>query len=385
MSDSPEGRSPRQGRARDRIRRRHEKQQATDQGPLRPTMPHLDTERFKVNLTLPRVPGLQYVLYTIVGILITVGVVLFLGQLAGRTTPSTPTNAIWIGTEWTYAVHEPEDVAALAAHLRNHQIGTVYAWVSWLQPDLTWRGAENFGAVQAFVRQFKEAYPEAELMGWLGFPVEGVGIEYRLDDADIQQNIADFSGRVVREMGFDGLFLNVEPVWSGDDNFLDLLRKVRVDVGDGVPVAVAIPPDWSPIGVDIPVPPLIAPGTVWSREYKQSVALLTEQMAVMAYNSGLASPEDYAVWVAYQVTAFVDAVSALGGGTQILIGIPTDDAEPPGHDPLVENIESAIAGLRLGLAELGDRSTFVRGAAIYAGWTTTEEEWATFREVWAGR
>src|SRR5690606_41973110 len=57
---------------------------------------------------------------------------------------------------------------------------------------------------------------------------------------------------------------------SNDQNFLALLRLVRSAVGNDVPISAAIPPDWSPIGVNIPVPPLIVPGTVWDREYKRS-------------------------------------------------------------------------------------------------------------------
>ena len=42
-------------------------------------------------------------------------------------------------------------------------------------------------------------------------------------------------------------------------------------------IAVAISPDWSPIGANIPVPARIVPGTVWDKNYKQSVALLADQ------------------------------------------------------------------------------------------------------------
>ncbi len=194
----------------------------------------------------------------------------------------------------------------------------------------------------------------------------------------MQQNIADFSASVVTELGFDGVFLNIEPVWTDDENFLELLRKVRASVGDDVTISVAAPPDWSPENADIPVPPLIVPGTIWETEYKQSVALLADQIAVMAYNSGLSSPTDYEQWMAYQVAAFAQAVGELGQGTELLIGIPTYDAEPPGHDPLVENVESALDGYADGLEQAGEAASFVRGVAIYAGWTTDDLEWAQF-------
>jgi hypothetical protein len=200
----------------------------------------------------------------------------------------------------------------------------------------------------------------------------------------LQQIVADFSARVTNEFGFDGVFLNIEPVWNNDQNFLALLRKVRAAVGNQVPISAAIPPDWSPVGANIPVPPLIVPGTVWDRDYKQSVALLVNEMAVMAYNSGLSSAADYSLWMAYQVRTFAQTVEELGGGTDIVIGIPTYDAEPPGHDPNVETIPAAVEGVRAGLQQAGDAAEFVRGLGVYADWETDETEWAAFKQSWVG-
>ncbi|HYO88569.1 MAG TPA: hypothetical protein VER79_07960, partial [Candidatus Limnocylindrales bacterium] len=193
-----------------------------------------------------------------------------------------------------------------------------------------------------------------------------------------------FSVRVVNDFGFDGVFLNIEPVWDGDENFLSLLRKVRAAVGIDTLISVATPPDWSPLNPTIPVPPLIEPGTVWSDTYKQSVALLSDELAVMAYNSGLSTPDDYSQWVAYQVETFARSISALGEGTHIMVGVPTYDAELPGHDPLVENVASAHAGFKLGLENAGSAADFVRGMAIYAGWTTDAQEWAAFKAAVGG-
>jgi hypothetical protein len=382
----------RRGRARERHRRRLEKRQGVGQAAGARGPSHLSTAP-NIRLSMPDIPvssqQLRLVGYGVGSALLVIIVILLLGRLKGDDAVTHP-NAIWIGTEWTYQLHEPQEIETLVRLLRDHHIGVIYAWVSWLQADETWRGAENFATVRQFAEQFKQAYPEAELYGWLGFPVNIGPNNYRLDNEDLQRNIADFSARVVSDLGFDGVFLNVEPVWDGDDNLLALLRKVRASVGESVPVSVATPPDWSPLGVDIPLPPLIVPGTIWDKPYKQSVALLTDQMAVMAYNSGLTAdagftPEDYSRWMAYQVQVFAEAVSELRINTQVLIGIPTYEAEPPGHDPTVENLASAIAGVRLGLAAAGEAAGYIRGVAIYAGWTTDEADWLQFRSLWVNR
>jgi hypothetical protein len=369
--------TPRAGSARARRQQRRERSEHTARPARRSLRQTLPTDRFEMPKF--RFPFNRMTLYVIGSVIVVVGVVLFLGTLRNDPAQLLP-NAIWIGTEWTYSPQTDEDVDALVTRLREHRIGSVYAWVSWLQRDLTWRGEANFDNVKAFVQQFKSAYPESRLYGWVSFPVEEGG--YRMDNIEIQTEIAAFSQRVIDEFGFDGVFLNIEPVWDNDSNFLNLLRAVRSRLGTDVPISTAIPPDWSPLGAGIPVPPLIVPGTVWRDSFKQSVALLVDEMAIMAYNSGLSDPNDYAQWVAYQVSTYAKALADIGLATQLMIGIPTYDAEPPGHDPLVENVESAVRGIREGLRQAGDSARFVAGAAIYAGWTTDEAEWLAFLQHW---
>jgi hypothetical protein len=369
------------GRARERQLRRQQQRlpMAQPAGARRMTRQTAPSDRVK--LPKIKVPGGRAGIYMVGSVVFVLLVVYVLGRIRNEPT-GTPPNAVWIGTEWTYLTHDDGTMRDYVQKLRDHEVGTVYAWVSWLQADQTWRGEANFEAVIAFVQQFKRFYPEAQLYGWVSFPVDLGEGSYRLDNVVLQQIVADFSARVVNEFGFDGVFLNIEPVWNNDQNFLALLRLVRSAVGNDVPISAAIPPDWSPVGVNIPVPPMIVPGTVWDREYKQSVALLVDELAVMAYNSGLSSPSDYSLWMAYQVRTFAQSVDELGGGTEIVIGIPTYDAEPPGHDPSVETISAAVEGVRSGLLQAGDAAAFVRGLGVYAGWETDDIEWASFKQSW---
>ena len=373
----PDGGS-KSGSARERQQRRRQQahaQPATTRKAPKQTAPGGRMRMPRLNLTVNRIW-----ITIAAAVIVVIAVVVVLGRLRPTQVEAGP-NAIWAGTEWTYEAPDDQTVAEFAQKLRDHDIGTVYAWVSWLQEDGTWRGTTNFPNVKHFVEQFRAAYPEATLYGWVSLPVSGGADGYRLDDEGVQQAVADFSQRVVNDFGFDGVFLNVEPVWDEDESFLSLLRGVRSALGIDALISVAAPPDWSPEGVDVPVPPLIVPGTVWSDTFKQSIALLSDEIAVMAYNSGLSTPEDYSQWVAYQVSAFARAIAQLGEGTHLVIGMPTYDAEPPGHDPLVENIASAEAGYQLGLEQAGLNASFVRGRALYAGWTTDDQEWAAFKEA----
>lgn len=368
-----------EGRSRGHARKRQQQRQLRRTQRREAAGAHLSPAG-GLRLTLPRlrIPFLRLFAGLTLGLALLVAVVWFLGSLKPAEVQALP-NALWLGPEWTYQEHEPRDIRLLVDRLRENEIGTVYARVSWLQGDATWHGAENFARVKAFAALLKEAWPELALHGWIGLPVQMDADGYRLDEPGLQQGVAEFGSRVVRDLGFDGVFLNVEPVWDGDVHFVELLRKVRLRLGDSVPVSVAVPPDWSPLDADIPVPDLIRPGTVWSRSYKQNVALLSDQMAIMSYNSGLTAAADYEAWLAWQVTTFSEAVSALGQGTTLMIGVPTYDARLPAHDPEVENVVTALNGLRAGLMAAGPAADWVQGAAIFAEWTTDAAEWEQFQ------
>jgi hypothetical protein len=115
--------------------------------------------------------------------------------------------------------------------------------------------------------------------------------------------------------------------------------------------------------------------------------LLADEIVVMAFNSGFTSDSDYSQWLAYQVKTFADAVSGLQNpGDQntarLVIVIPTTDAQLPAHDPNVENIGSALSGIRLGLQQAGTKAQFVKGLALYAEWSTDDTEWQQFQTGW---
>ncbi len=377
---------PRRERKPGGARERHErrKQHVTSAKPAGAPRQLRPPSDFKLpTISIPRGNTLIGLLGVVGAVLLVVVLVAVLGRLRNTPAERFP-NALWLGTEWTYDQRTDEEIAVLVQNLRTRKIGTVYAWVSFLQFDGTWRAQDQFGNVTSFVERFNEAYPEALLVGWVSLPtVQADRVTTRINDVSLQEEVAAFSKRAIDEFGFEGIFLNAEPVWDGDQDFLALLRAVRAAIGINVPLSAAIPPDWSPSNSNIPLPPLIEPGTEWETPYKQSVALLVDHMAVMAYQSGLSSAGDYTQWVAYQVRAFAQAIADLNISTGLIIGIPTFDAEPPGHDPLVENIATAVQGINLGLEQAGDAARYVEGVAVYADWTTTDDEWAVYQQMWA--
>jgi hypothetical protein len=104
-------------------------------------------------------------------VFLVVAVLVLMSSLTGGTItePIAPANALWLGTEWTFALDEAARVPDLVQRLREHHIGTVYAWMSWLKDDMVWGGrkdglnefSEVEDTVKLFVADFNKLYPEA--------------------------------------------------------------------------------------------------------------------------------------------------------------------------------------------------------------------------------
>ncbi|MBI5671308.1 MAG: hypothetical protein HZC41_25210 [Chloroflexi bacterium] len=375
----------RKNRARERHERRKARQQGFSLADAARSLPRQVKPAGGFKLPELRLPQLKLIAYSVAAIAIILAVIYALGRFSGGNDEPVSRNAIWVGTEWTYNTPASDDLTALVNRLQDNQIGTVYAWVSLLQPNGTWSETIKLDKVRDFARQFRQAYPDAQLYGWLSVAAQGEDGNNRLGDATLQQQVADFSRRVTDDFGFDGVFLNVVPVLNGDENFLALLRKVRLAIGEDTPLSVAVPPDWTPPDESVPQPPQIAPNTVWEPDYKKRVAILASQMVITAYNSGLTSTEDYQAWVAYQVKAFADVTAEMATNTEVLIGIPSYDTESPEHRLDVENIAAAASGVRDGLQQAGDSAAVVTGVALYAEWDTDESDWQQFRREWLRR
>lgn len=379
--ENPSTEEPRRHKARERHQRRKERQgMATPSGLTRPQLK--PTGSFEMpKITLPR-RGMWPV-YGVAGIIFIVAVVLLLGRVRNPEPEDEP-NAIWLGDQWTLNTPSEEQFTVLIQRLLDTRIGTIYAWVSLLQPNNAWTNTGQLDSARAFAAEFKRRYPQATVLGWLSIAADDAEGNNRLSDVATRQNIADFAGRVAGDLGFDGVFLNVVPVSNADEDYLALLRQVRLTLGEDTPLAVAVPPDWTPDVEGIPIPAQIAPGTIWEEAFKQRVALLVDQIYVANYNSGFASTTDYSAWVAYQVQVWAEALDSLDVRTELIMGVPTYDTVLPDHDSAIENAETAIQGIRDGLTLAGDAAGVLRGIGLYAEWETTQAEWDQVRQLWVG-
>jgi hypothetical protein len=394
----------RRGKARERIRRRRERAQSQSnvQSAGKRVRRHLSPagafEMPAINARL-----LRTVVLIAGAVLFMFLIILGVGLL--KNDPNVPDpNGFWLGSDWTYVVHDNEQIDDLVSQLHEHRIGEIYAHVSELNFDGTWTGlpdqSNQFDEVEnrvtALVQGLHERYPDLTIYGVVNVRSDLDEDGYRLDDEDLQEEVSDFSARVVNSLGFDGVLLNVQPVWNDDEHFLDLLRVVRDTIGDDARLAVMTPPDWTPTDADVSVPSNIAPGTVWTQDFKRRVALLqVDQIVLRAFESYFSreqnfSSTDYADWLAYQVATYAEAIAYLENNTRLVIAVSTEgDVRVQEtlvvRDESVETLQAAIDGVIRGLELAGDDASVFQGIALYSSKDTDASEWRQFKNLWVER
>lgn len=169
---------------------------------------------------------------------------------------------------------------------------------------------------------------------------------------------------LVRTCGFDGVQWDCEIAHRHDLGIYVLLRETKAALGKDAFVGFAAPM-WLPqfnLG--------------WDRGSYTKVGRACDQIALMAYDTGAYHPRVYAHLVAAQRDQVARALKPTD--CRLMIGIPTYGAGLPSHNQRAENLATAIRGVRMGREP-------IEGIALFADYTTTSDEWATYRKDWLGR
>jgi hypothetical protein len=384
------------GRARERHKKRKQRQAMVARSGEKRTKQTRSQARSQSRVKLPKVrlPQNRLLVGIPVGILVIVSAIAILAFLKAQE-PIAMNNAIWVDKSWTYADRTSEDLDDYINTLRYNQIGNVYAYVSSLNINNNWMGGlsgdgsfmQSRGNVTSFVANFKQKYPSAKIYGWIEIWTNlDTEDGYRLDDEALQENVADFSLRMIEEMGFDGVFLDVKPLFTGSEDLLRLLRAVRAQVGLDTPIIVSVPADLTPNDEMVAPIDAIAPGTIWDKNFKQRVLLSANEVVITVYQSYRDNPLDYINWVAYQVKTYVKLISELTTDTRIIISVPNYQTESTAHDPSIETIAGALDGINVGLGMLDEETqSLLSGVAIYSDRDLSDDQWQVYRQKWLRR
>jgi hypothetical protein len=301
---------------------------------------------------------------------------------AGDTAPhpfNQDRNAVWLEHRWLERAHDQRQMEDLVGALQERGVAYVYPHVIPFdrEGNLPPHDREQ---MRRFLEVAHRVAPAMKVLPWVG----GLRVGYKrsrpgtVDLSDLvqrQRMAAECRGLI--DEGFHGVHVNIEPVDDGNDDFLALLRSLRTAVGDGNILSLsAIKP--GPLHVPL------APNFFWTPGYYARVARLADQVVVMAYDTGIPTPSLYRRYLAYVAQTVSRALDGSDSRARVLVGIPTYDGSGIMHRAGVENAENAIPGIVAGLRGLGAGGTF-EGVALYAEWTTDDDEWDTYDRLWRGR
>lgn len=327
---------------------------------------------------------LRAVLFGLAGLALTAGAIAvwFAYAPAGDARPhpfNHDRNAVWLEHRWLEREHPEEEMEALFTALRERGVAYVFPHV------IPFNSAGRLPVhsrpqMRAFLAAARRSAPGLKVLPWVG----GIRRGYRrtrpgaVDLGDLGQRqriVAECRGLV--DEGFDGVHVNIEPVNDGNDDYLALLRALRTAVGsDRILSLSAIRP--APFGLPG------APNFVWSTDYYRRVAMVADQIVIMAYDTALPTPGLYRRYVAYAAEAGTESILKAGTQARLLMGVPTYDETGLMHRANVESPENAILGIVAGLRGLGGGGTF-EGVALYAEWTTDPAEWSVYERLWRGK
>ncbi len=190
------------------------------------------------------------------------------------------------------------------------------------------------------------------------------------------------STREILATGFDGAHFDLEPLHSGDKNYLSLLDALhKVTEAADVPLSVAahqidpLPALHSVAGA------LTGHPKWWSQEFFGQVARRVDQIAVMSYDTAMPLQSLYGGYVAQQTSL---ALEVTPPSTDLLMGLPFFHETKLGHRAAAETVPAAVRGVRLGLSRTdADRENF--GVALYVDFAATEADWTAYEKDWVHR
>lgn len=284
-------------------------------------------------------------------------------------------NGIWLGHGWLGGdawfaengktnelskFRDPKNIQALAELLKRHHIKDVFPH---LCPSDPYGNLPKVDDAQ--VERFLAAFSDFRVMPWVGAPA---GPSARPADARWRTSfVRSITNLIAAHPAFAGVQINIEPLNSGDKDFLVLLEQIHAALPKGKLLSVAAyppPTHWQPT-LEVH----------WEENYFRDVAKRCDQVAVMMYDTGLQVPKLYE----HLMAQWTSETLLWSEGKPVLLGVPTYGDAEAYHVAKVENLETALMGIHksLGVSELPKS---YQGVAIYSEWEMDSDEWKYFEE-----
>ncbi|MFJ4976225.1 hypothetical protein ACIP6X_12940 [Streptomyces coeruleorubidus] len=287
-------------------------------------------------------------------------------------------DALWLGHAWVDGRKKDADVTALARRLQDTGIRDLYVHSGPLEHDGT-LPESVYPRARWFIEAVHEKLPGIRVQAFLGDVLASEGTDGMvLENPDTRAAVVR-SARQILDTGYEGIHLDLEPMPSGDRDYLTLLDALRRETRSrDAQLSVAAHQ----------IDPLPALHTVfglftdhpkwWSQEFFGQVARRVDQIAVMSYDTAQPLEGTYGGYVAQQTSL---ALEVTPPSTDLLMGLPFYWESNFDHWGHAETVPAAVRGVRLGLSRTdADRSRF--GVALYIDFAATEADWRAYKEDW---
>lgn len=285
---------------------------------------------------------------------------------------NTGENGLWIKYTWYFGKWDDGDMDRLAARLKENQIRYAYFHVRSIKADgsLKYRNPENAKKLNSALHG--KAQP-VESIAWMYIGNKhGLG-KVDLGNQAVRKTIIKESLWLIDKCGFDGVQIDYEICRSGDKGFLTFMQELRKSF-----------PKDKLLSIDTPIrlrAPFLRWGG-WSDEYYRKIAATCDQICVMGYDSVAYFPRAYVLLMRNQTVKVTQAVLEGNPKCRVIIGLPTYEDRTKSHNPHSENIRLALKGVREGLANRSLPKKSFAGVALFADYTTAQDEWETYRKLW---
>ncbi|MFF2007907.1 hypothetical protein ACFVWY_02390 [Streptomyces sp. NPDC058195] len=333
----------------------------------------------RLRWTWPRRIAAGAVLVLVVPVL-AAGIALRIGFTGdpGEGTRTRGRDAIWLGHAWVDGRKDDADLAAFAARIRSTGIKDLYVHAGPLEHDGT-LPARRYPRAGWLTDAVHRTLPGVRVQAWLGDVLATEGPEGLRLERSASRGAVVASARQVLDAGFDGVHFDLEPLHSGDGDYLSLLDDLGALTGArGARLSVAAHQ----------IDPLPAAHRVngaltgrekwWSQEFFGQVARRVDQIAVMSYDTWMPLEGLYGGYVARQTEL---ALGVTPKSTDLLMGLPFFHEDDLGHHDSAETVAAAVRGARLGLGRT-DRGRERFGVALYVDFAARESDWAAYRAGW---
>ncbi|HUO10867.1 MAG TPA: glycosyl hydrolase family 18 protein, partial [Phycisphaerae bacterium] len=204
---------------------------------------------------------------------------------------------------------DPATLARTAELLRQFHIGDVFPHLCPCNSDGTLPRVDH-----PQVERFLDAFSDFRVFPWVGgIRGDGGGTAFPEDPTWRRTFITSCNELLHRHPRFAGIHINIEPVPSGDRDFLTLLEELGAAIpADKLISVAAYPPPtrWHPF-----------PNVHWEEAYSREVGQRANHIVVMMYDTSLHNEKLYR----HLMDEWTTEVLAWYPRDEVLLGIPAYD------------------------------------------------------------